>query len=53
MYIVIGTVVSMIVSINTCLVNRHAKAGMIVRGTSIIDIGGVAGYGNACEEKGG
>ena len=26
---------------------------MIVRGTSVIDIGGVAGYSNAYEEKGG
>ena len=26
---------------------------MIVRGTSIIDVGGVAGCGKACEEKGG
>ena len=26
---------------------------MIVRGTSVIDIGGVAGYSNAHEKKGG
>ena len=26
---------------------------MIVRGTSIIDVGGVAGCGQACEKKGG
>ena len=35
------------------LVNGDAEAGMIVRGTSVIDIGGVAGYSNAHEEKGG
>ena len=26
---------------------------MIVRGTSIVDVGGIAGCGKACEEKGG
>ena len=35
------------------LVNGDAEAGMIVRGTSVIDVGGVAGYSNAYEEKGG
>ena len=35
------------------LVNGDAEAGMIVRGTSVIDIGGIAGDSNAHEEKGG
>ena len=35
------------------LVDRHAKAGMIVRGTSIIDVRGIAGCCDTCEEKGG
>ena len=26
---------------------------MIVRGTSVIDVGGIASCGKACEEKGG
>ena len=35
------------------LVDGDAEAGVIVRGTSVIDIGGVAGHSNAYEEKGG
>lgn len=34
------------------LVNGHAETGVIVRGTPIVDIGGIASYRNACEEEG-
>ena len=40
-------------ALHSYLVNGDAEAGMIVRGTSVIDVGGVAGYSNAYEEKGG